>query len=64
MVDWPQSGYKHYEQLGIITGNPGVFQGYPYPNPSKPVPLGWGTGLSVHGLRVLHEYYYYLIYYI
>jgi hypothetical protein len=38
--------------VGIITGNPGVFQGYPYPNPSIPVPVSRGTGLSVHGLRV------------
>jgi hypothetical protein len=37
--------------IGIVTGNPGVFQGYPYPNPSKPVPLGWGTGngFASHG---------------
>ena len=40
--------------LGIGTGNPGVFQGYPYPNPSLPVPVaggtgfdGWGCGLPV-----------------
>jgi len=34
--------------LGIGTGNPGVFQGYPHPYPRKPVPAfkgtGWGTG--------------------
>ena len=24
--------------LVIVTGNPGVFQGYPYPYPSKPIP--------------------------
>jgi len=41
-------------ELGIATGNPGVFPGYPYPNPSLPVPAargtgfdGWGCGLPV-----------------
>ena len=36
-------------QIGIITGNPGVFRGYPYPYPSLPVPGSWGSGLSVMG---------------
>ena len=30
--------------LGIITGNPGVFQGYPDPYPAEPVPVERGTG--------------------
>ena len=30
--------------VGIITGNPGVFQGYPDPYPSKPVPVTKGMG--------------------
>ena len=30
--------------LGNSTGNPGVFQANPYPNPSKPVPQATGTG--------------------
>jgi Pol polyprotein/gag-pre-integrase-like protein len=41
-------------KLGFRTGNPGVFRRYPYPNPSLPIPMGWGTGLSVNGSRVLH----------
>ena len=39
--------------VGSSTGNPGVFRGYPYPNPSLPVPAVWGTGLSVMGSRVM-----------
>ena len=30
--------------LGIGTGNPGVFQGYPHLHPRKPVPVPRGTG--------------------
>ena len=36
-------------RLGIATGNPGVFPGYPYPYPSLPVPVPWGTGLAGTG---------------
>jgi len=34
--------------LGIGTGNPGVFQGYPHPYPGKavPVPRGMGMGMG------------------
>ena len=32
--------------VGIITGNPGVFQGYPYPYPRKPVPAFKGRGFG------------------
>ena len=32
--------------VGIGTGNPGVFQGYPYLYPRKPVPLFKGTGFT------------------
>ena len=38
--------------LGIGTGNPGVFQGYPYPYPSLPVPSHWGTVFDGYGCRV------------
>jgi hypothetical protein len=31
-------------QVGIGTGNPGVFQGYPHPYRRKPVPVPKGTG--------------------
>ena len=30
--------------VGIITGNPGVFQSYPDPYPTKPVPMKKGKG--------------------
>ena len=45
------SGVEHvrYPQVGIATGNPGVFPGYPYPYPSLPVPGPWGTGLAGTG---------------
>jgi len=33
-------------------GNPGVFQGYPYPYSSLPVPAHWGTGLDGYGYWV------------
>ena len=32
--------------LGIVKGNPGVFQGDPYPYPCKPVPAPRGTGFG------------------
>jgi len=32
--------------LGIITGNPGVFQGYTYPYPRKPIPAFKGRGFG------------------
>jgi len=37
-------GTKPRIQVGIGTGNPGVFQGYPHLYPSKPIPVGMGTG--------------------
>ena len=43
---------KHQSHLGIGTGNPWVFQGYPYPYPSLSVPAHWGTGLTRYGYRV------------
>ena len=33
-------------ELGIVTGNPGVFQGYPYPYLRKPTPAPKGTGFD------------------
>ena len=33
----------------IVTGNPGVFQGYPDPYPSKPIPATRGRGLGGYG---------------
>ena len=38
--------------LGIVRGNPGVFQSYPDPYPQKPVPLIRGTGFPGYGLGV------------
>jgi len=35
---------KVLAQVGIGTGNPGVFQGYPHPYPSKLIPMPKGTG--------------------
>ena len=51
-------------QLGIIRGNPGVFQLYPYPYPSKPLPsirvrvfVGWGrVFLKTQGLSNYQGY--------
>jgi len=40
----PEIGY--HTQIGIGTGNPGVFQGYPHPYPRKPVPVRRGTGFD------------------
>ena len=36
-------------QLVIVMGNPGVFQGYLYPYPSKPVPATKGRGFDGSG---------------
>ena len=38
-----------YLHVGIGTGNPGVFQGYPHPYPRKPVPVPKGTGFDGYG---------------
>ena len=47
--DFPK-GESHMDpEIGIATGNPGVFPGYPYPYPSLPVPGPWGTGLAGTG---------------
>ena len=35
--------------LGIVTGNPGVFQGYPYPYPPKTRTRAQGTGFHGYG---------------
>jgi len=43
--------------LGSVTGYPGVFQGNPYPYPSKPVPVDAGTGFP----WVTQGYYYHLL---
>ena len=52
---WEMAQMGKGSRLGIGTGNPGVFQGYPYPNPSLPVPLGGvrvypytGNGVASH----------------
>ena len=42
-------------KIGNGTGNPGVFQGYPYPNPSLPTPTEWGMGFDGYGLRVIRD---------
>jgi len=36
----------YYPSLGIITGNPGVFQSYPDPYLTKPVPATKGRGFD------------------
>ena len=38
--------------VGIVTGNPGVFQGYPYLYPPKYIPVLTGTGFGGLGLWV------------
>ena len=40
------SKIKYHRLLVIVTGNPGVFQGYPYPYPGKPLPTNKGRGFS------------------
>jgi hypothetical protein len=35
--------------LGIVTGNPGVIQGYPYPYPPKTRTRAEGTGFRGYG---------------
>ena len=35
-----------YQELGITTGNPGVFPGNPYPYLSKPKPVTIGRGFK------------------
>ena len=32
--------------IGIVKGNPGVFQSYPYPHPPKPAPAHKGRGFD------------------
>src|SRR6266498_4116701 len=58
-------------EIGISTGNPGVFKGYPHPYPSKPVPAPrvrvirmWGYGLSGVATRALpqHGFGYKIVY--
>jgi len=39
--------------VGIGMGNPGVFQGYPYPHPNKPIPAHWGAVFDGYGCRVV-----------
>ena len=38
LADINNKQYSTWSKIGIITGNPGVFQGYPYPYPAKPSP--------------------------
>ena len=35
--------------IGIVTGNPGVFQGNPHPYPWKPAPAATGMGFRGYG---------------
>ena len=39
-------------RVGIVTGNPGVFQGNPHPYPRKTAPAVTGRGFRGYGLRV------------
>jgi hypothetical protein len=66
------STLHHQLPLGNSTGNPGVRQAYPDPNPRNPVPVsrvpgfaGWGHGFhGLHGLRgyALNKYYFILFF--
>jgi len=47
------SSRRGHLSLGIVTGNPGVFQGYPYPYPWKPVPIPKGRGFDWLGWQSL-----------
>jgi hypothetical protein len=42
--------------LGIVRGNPGVFQLYPYHYPPKPLPLLWVRVLGGKGRGFLKMY--------
>src|ERR1700678_1799674 len=42
--------------IGIVRGNPGVFQLYPYPYPPKPLPLLWVRVLGGKGRGFLKMY--------
>jgi hypothetical protein len=55
----PKKIYDTYIPIGIGTGNPGVFPGYPYPYPSLPVPAHWGTGFCGYVSRVLAVTFFY-----
>jgi len=41
-------GRSQWGWVVIVTGNPGVFQGYPYLYPRKPVPATKGRGFGGH----------------
>ena len=43
---WTWNEYYMLRYVVIITGNPGVSQGYPYPYPSKPLPAAKGRGFN------------------
>jgi hypothetical protein len=47
------SNFRQMSQLclGIGTGDPGVFQGYPHPYPRKPVPMPKGMGFGGYRYR-------------
>ena len=40
-----------HQQLGNVTGYPGVFPGNLHPYPSKPVPASTGAGFDKYGCR-------------
>jgi len=44
-----RNSQKNHLQLVIVTGNPGVFQGYLYPYPCKPIPTTKGRGFGGSG---------------
>src|SRR5277367_4938447 len=62
MVNKGMKTVKAILYVEIGTGNPGVFRGYPYPYPRKPIPQHWGTGFTGlgsgvrTGLRVLRGF--------
>jgi hypothetical protein len=47
------TGPRNWSFVGIVTGNPGVFQGYPYPYPSIPLPFVVGPGFNGLGSGVM-----------
>ena len=48
----PTIGAMSASQVGIVTGNPGVFQGNLHPYPRKTAPAVTGRGFRGYGLRV------------
>jgi hypothetical protein len=52
---YAQQGTGEETYLGIVTGNPRVFEGHPYPYPPNTRTRTEGTGFCGLGSRVLHH---------